>query len=199
MHYLDFLLLDWFFWPIDCVLFYFVYLCVKPSTSRNSWTDLSPGGLFLVTVLLAVAWFHWRPSLTLALLYRTLALGAAYFAVGFLVSLYKYWCVLVAFKDASPLLLEKKKYTSAYDLCEDLELPFGCVETNDDKTSFWIDWKCLPITLWWTYWPCFSLSLVLDFIQVRIDWFIKQVRYLYESMSHRYVVQVSHAQPQKRK
>jgi hypothetical protein len=189
MHYLDFLLLGWFFWPIDLVLLFIVYSCVKPK-GHVAWNDIEPGGLFFGTLLLAVAWFHWRPAFTVSLLYSALKWLGVYIGAGFLVSLYKYWSLLTDFRDAAPLLLEKRPYAydSAYDLCSDLEYPSGYVDFDKNTGVFKIDWKSVPLLVWWTYWPCFTVSLILDPIQRGIKWLFERMRSFYDALATKYSV-----------
>lgn len=132
--------------------------------------------------------FHWGAGILVALMVAALswqfpivfttltswpeaayALGG-YVVVGVLVAAYKWYGILVDFKERAPQWMETVKVDSRTDKHVRLSsLIYGCYGkvsmtgiTQDSPPRYYPNWKGFPISNWITFWPLFSLSIAFD-------------------------------------
>jgi hypothetical protein len=56
--------------------------------------------------------------------------------------------------------------------------------------SYIINWKALPIALWWTYWPLFLVSVILDPLLRLIDSAMDFLKDFYHFIAKKFSVQI---------
>ena len=181
---LDWIVLGWFFWPLEITLLLLVHNLAKGSASK--YDTFSGGALFWFLLLGGAIMYrvHRWPTWAEVGLY-----AVAYIAVGFFVSLIKYNGVLRAFRKNASLELAKGEI-SAFDLANRLDLPNYSVMTEQKSGFYYLNWQKFPIANWWTFWPFFALSSVFDFIEDIIEWLVDQFKAMYQQLSLGYKVSI---------
>jgi hypothetical protein len=211
MHYIDWLLIDWVFWPVEVIFFAVLYYAL-PKNRKSEYEaadQFSGAGLFWTVAILGFLWWKWRELPTWQ---HALEGLLAYAAIGFFISLYRYWVVLVEFKDEAPDLLAKnahrgfdtndgskdKENTTKW-LCVEFGYYRESVKWNAADKAYVINWRAFPVGIWWTYWPCFLFSSIFEFAEKIQKALMNLMRHFYENLAHRFRVQGGLSQEERAK
>ena len=198
---LDFLLLSWAFWLIAPGLTVIAYIIVSELADEKEW-GFAP--LFFLALAGGALWYRY-PEVRLTWSGAAWA-AAGYVAAGFILSLWKWLTVLLDFKklpvavmiacQKADARIQNPSYhaqavlnEAARKLAHDCTLK-GCkVVENAGTITIYPDWRRHPIATWFTYWPFFLFSVVLDPVKRGIARLVQELKELYESIAKRFKVE----------
>ncbi len=188
----DFLVLTWAFWLIAPGLCLWSYCYVKPKHTAS----FHFGPVFLMGLVVAACAYKWpvvREWLIPGKLWLTMA---GYLFIGFLTTLIKWRTITQRFANADTSYFTAE--TEKYRIEQSLELPSGSLEvkTAGPEPEYYLHWKKFPFGTWWTYWPFFMFSIVLEPILNTVDWLMNRAKFIYEGMARNASIKVKPA-PQK--
>jgi hypothetical protein len=179
---LNFIFLSWIFWPIFIIFSFCSYNLVKSSKHEFAWAPL-----ILIGVVGFGAVWRWPILKVMFTSWQLIGLAiGAYIVAGFIVSLYKYIAELHDFKKDAPEHIARG--VMGCDLESQMDLPRDSVK--QDGAKVYLNWKAFPHALWWTYWPLFVFSVILDPLTRFIDWAIGFLKTFYQSLAKKFSVDI---------
>jgi hypothetical protein len=200
---LDFLLLGFFFYPLVVGLLLLAYAVTASLEKEKEW---GVGPLLLLTLTGGALLYHF-PILRSTDWSVWAGVTGGYMAVGFMVSLYKWVDVLIAFRKrpvaadiveakeeeyrCSPQNHAAARLKDAANRLTGYREPYcDCVaDCNDDGTiTLRPDWRKHPIAAWATYWPFFALSIPFDWLKRGIERITNWLRQFWDGIARRFSV-----------
>ncbi len=125
--------------------------------------------------------FHWPMILWTA---------GSYILIGGLTTIVKWFSILRRFREESGAVFAANKTSVEerrfFSVENELHLPTSSIDVVNGRAM--LNWRKFSFGAWWSYWPYFSLSLILEPMLMGVDYLLELCRGIYVKMAQSFSV-----------